>query len=448
MTPLFRRQRWPLLAVLALAICFLLYRSTPSINRQVPPIGNTQPVPPEREGLYDTELRKTHGAAQSLPQPSPGSANTVTNLDSDDLDAFIPPAHLPATGTSPPSLFPHPTYTPGIPKPSNSTYTRTLVIPKTDTEDVSWARGLLAADPHLTVAVYDVSHPTSPSDGLHAIPQNKGHEVMTYLTHIITHYHNLSDITLFMHAHAIAWHNNDLLLSSSAAIVSHLSSPHVVRQGYFNLRCHQDPGCPAHIHTSGNRKPGQPGRQDGEDDANRPEVRIFAQVWKEILPGERLPEVLSQPCCAQFAVSRERIRALPLARYEFFREWLLNTKVEDRLSGRVWEYIWQFIWMGVAELCPVESVCYCDGYGVCFGGEDKYQEYFKKRKEAREIDKSLAEKKEGGKLMEAGEKMLRGRIDLLTTEMEVLRKEAMERGEDPRNRAKEAGRPWKEGDGF
>ncbi|KAJ9638913.1 hypothetical protein H2199_006774 [Coniosporium tulheliwenetii] len=289
MTPLFRRQRWPLLAILTLAICFLLYRS---------------------------------------PQVS--------------IAKHLPRRPLPA-----PNLHP------GIPKPANSTYTRTLVIPKTSTEDVSWAQGLLSTDPHLTLAVYDVSHPSSPASGLHAIPQNKGHEVMTYLTHIITHYNNLSDITIFMHAHAIAWHNNDLLLSSSAALVSHLSSPHVVRAGYVNLRCHQDPGCPAHIHTSGNRKPGEAGRQDGEDDANRPEVAIFAQ------------------------------------------------------------------------------------------------EYFAKRKEAREIDKSLAEKKEKGqKISEAEEKRLRGRIDMLTTEMEVLRKEAMERGKDPRNRAKEAGRLWKEGDGF
>lgn len=38
--------------------------------------------------------------------------------------------------------------------------------------------------------------------------------------------------------------------------------------------------------------------------------------------------------------------------------------------------------------------------------------------------------------------------DALNAELDRLKQEAYKRGEDPRNRALECGRPWKEGDGF
>ena len=164
---------------------------------------------------------------------------------------------------------------------------------------MDWIEEQLGSEPLLETAVYTVDAPTSP----YIVPQNKGHEVMPYLTYIITRYCDLPGVTFFIHAHAVTWHNNDLLGSSAAQIVRALSPPKVVRDGYFNLRCHQEPGCPHHIY---------PFKEDN-DAVNKPEIDIFRRSWEELFPGEEVPKVVSQPCCAQLALSRERIRALHLS---------------------------------------------------------------------------------------------------------------------------------------
>ena len=86
-------------------------------------------------------------------------------------------------------------------------YTRTLIIARTTEEDVGWIEEQLGFEPLLKTAVYTVDVLMSP----YIVLQNKGHKVMPYLTYIIMYYYNLSDVTLFIHAHAVAWHNNDLL---------------------------------------------------------------------------------------------------------------------------------------------------------------------------------------------------------------------------------------------
>ncbi len=335
--------------------------------------------------------------------------------------------------------FPTPIYKSGVPKTPGQFYSRTLVIARTLNESIEWLTNDydLNQDPHLNFSIYTVDDPASNP----GVPVNKGHEVMPYLTHIITNYANLTDVTLFMHAHRWTWHNNDLLNSDAKLTVQSLSSDKVVRDGYMNLRCHHDPGCPDHIH------PSSPS-EDEFDQANRPEEAIVGRAWLELFPGEKEkgpPKVLSQPCCAQFALSADRIRAIPLERYVFFREWLLNSKLEDSLSGRVWEYVWQYIFAGVHEFCPEEHVCYCDGYGVCFGGKAEFEYWFSVREKWRMMVKKRDELGDGE--LEEREKMTL-QMNVLQEEMDKLKASALERGKNSKNRATEGGRDWKDGDGF
>lgn len=160
-----------------------------------------------------------------------------------------------------------------------------------------------------------------------------------------------------------------------------------------------------------------------------------------------MPEVVSQPCCGQVAVSRERIHQLPREQYQHFRKWVTYTTLEDRLSGRVWEYIYQYIWAGVAEFCPEEHVCYCDTYGVCFGGKTEYEDYYDKKHhvEALERMKTAEEMGDGNKMMLNDYKTL---IERTRAGMEDDLKNAVQRGTDPYYRAMEVGREWHEGDGF
>jgi len=62
------------------------------------------------------------------------------------------------------------------------------------------------------------------------------------------HYHNLSDVIVFIHSSQKSWHNNDLFDPDLARMVRLLSDKNVLRSGFFNPRCHPERGCPDHIH--------------------------------------------------------------------------------------------------------------------------------------------------------------------------------------------------------
>jgi len=343
-----------------------------------------------------------------------------------------------------------PQFRAGVTKPPGYNYTKMLIVPRTMSEDVSWMDDALPSDIHKSIYIAD-----DPSAPLH-VPKNKGHEVMIYLTYIIDHYDNLPDVMLFMHAHEYTWHNNDLLGGNAGEMIRRLSPERVTREGYMNLRCQWYPGCPDWMH------PGET-----SEDQYKSEQHLIAKAWAEIFPLDQVPDVLAQPCCAQFALSRERVRAIPHSLFVYYRNWLLKTPLKDFVSGRVWEYMWQFVFTGQSVFCPLEHACYCDGYGVCFGGKQQYDAWFELRdkrgeynaqlleweqkvrdledatNEGRDDDAANMEKPEPGKDVE-----LRSQIEALDQDMNQRLALALERGLNPRNRAEEAGRPWTEGDGF
>jgi hypothetical protein len=340
-------------------------------------------------------------------------------------------------------------FKPGSTLSPGHNYTSVLVIAKTKEENIDWMDEHL---PDQEKAVYVADDPTAP---LHP-PKNKGHEVMVYLTWIIDNYDNLPDVAMFMHAHQLTWHNDDLLNNDAALLVQRLSRPRVWREGYVNMRCGWYPGCPDWMHP-------------GETELNeyKQEEVLIAKTWSEIFPLDEVPSVLGQPCCSQFALSRERIQAKPHAQYVWYRDWLFNTKLPDHLSGRVWEYIWQFAFTGSNIYCPKEHVCFCDQFGSCFGGENAYKDYTALRSELSDRERDLRDWEDKGKAREEAEKAgdlekleklekpeagkdqeFRREIDRLRPVVDGLKHDAEERGKDPRNRALEAGREWNEGDGF
>ena len=342
----------------------------------------------------------------------------------------------------------------GVPKPQGSNYTRTLVIPYQKNEKIAWIEkelgDLLALDGLLSTALYAVDDVEAP---LHT-SKNKGHEVMVYLTYIIEHYEDLADISMFMHSHRWAWHNNELLDQDAAAMVRYLFPERVIREGYMNMRCHWDPGCPDWLHPGAVTINGR-----------KKEEKIFAEYWGQVFPLDPIPAVLAQPCCAQFAVSRDRIRALPRSRYIELRDWLLRTELSDYLSGRFFEYTWQYIFTGNSVECPAMHICYCDGYGFCFGGASKFNDWFELRYRWREYKRELKQwqakkvaldnARADGTLAETSDldipavgrdEFLEGEIAAMNVEIQRTRDDAFIRGRMANVRAQEAGRPWKESD--
>ncbi|XPS74173.1 hypothetical protein M3J09_006293 [Ascochyta lentis] len=324
----------------------------------------------------------------------------------------------------------------GQPKPAGSNYTFKIVVPKTTKEDLEWMQQEI---PHAPLVVYEVDNDKAENK----VPKNKGREAMVYLSYIIDHYDDLPDTSLFMHAHRHAWHNNQLMGLDAAQIVNRLNHDRVARLGYMNVRCHHDPGCPDWIHMD---------RPGGDFDFfHKPEEIYWRKsIWDEIHPGAPVPPSISGICCAQFAVSRDRIRQVPLERFQHYRKWLLTTGMDDQFSGRIFEYIWHYIFTGHEVYCPAMNTCYCDGYGICFGGRQKFDDYIKKQDDRNakwtqldDFNKRADKAKEEGKESDLtdAEKLtmdtLKRTIGDMDAELDKLREEARKRGDDPKLRAEE-----------
>ncbi|KAF2087721.1 hypothetical protein K490DRAFT_41621 [Saccharata proteae CBS 121410] len=428
------RKALPFLALLTVVPFFVFYYCTT--------IKEAWRGLPQKVGMGEAVPDPSHTAiAGTRPQ-------TSSNGDGDDAGEEQGEAQLHRpTPSSSWSSIPH--FTPGASMPGDYAFNMTLVVPRTSSEDTDWMHEYL---PDFHKAIYTADDPTAP---LHP-PKNKGHEVMIYLTWIIENYHTLPDVAVFMHAHRYAWHNNELLDYDAVQMLLRLSPHRVTRTGYMPLRCHWDPGCPDWMHP-------------GEviDDVNKQEQKLLAKAWSELFPLDPIPETLAQPCCSQFALSRERIRAIPLHRFTAYRDWLLRTTLSDYFSGRIWEYLWQWVFTGEAVHCPAAHVCYCDGFGLCFGGAKPFEEWIDRREKLRDLEaeledwqekeKKIGEMMEEGKLDEAAvlevpevgrDVWLREQIDESKTVLLQTREDAITRGEDPRLRALEVGRQWVEGDGF
>jgi hypothetical protein len=91
----------------------------------------------------------------------------------------------------------------------------------------------------------------------------------------------------------------------------------------------------------------------------------YPQAFQELFPGEPIPPVVAVACCAQFALTREKIRERPLKDYQRYRQWLLDTSLDDQVSGRVFEYSWHMIFGKSHVHCPSAKECYCSTFGLC-----------------------------------------------------------------------------------
>lgn len=340
-------------------------------------------------------------------------------------------------------------FRPGTPKSSGSNHTRVMVIPRMKEEDITWISDEL---PDIDLAVYVANDPTAP---LHP-PKNKGHEVIIYLTYIIDHYDDLPDVIVFMHAHRWTHHNNEFLGYDAVEMLHRLSSAHVVREGYVNMRCHWNPGCPEWLHPVST-----------QEFMGKQEETVLSRCWAELFPLDPLPQFLAQPCCAQFALSKERVRSIPISRFVFFRDWILRTPLSDYISGRIWEYSWQFVFTGQNVYCPAEHYCYCDGFGLCFGGEIQYKDFLQLRYIKQEFESELRSWLDKEKILQEATRyedtdtsasvkepdperisFLKDQIRALGKEIAARKEDALQRGANPRYRAEESGRQWAAGDGF
>jgi hypothetical protein len=302
-------------------------------------------------------------------------------------------------------------------------YSKTVVVGKLKEESVDW----LDQVPDVRRVVYAV-------DDDHAalrVPKNKGNEAMVYLSYIIDHYDNLSDINIMVHAHRWAWHNNDLLDNDSVETLRRLDAGRIQQDGYANLRCQWHPGCTSWLDTT----------QGREADPRRAEEAAVRAAWAGLFPGHAVPDALAQTCCSQVAVSRARLRSLPRDEYERMRRWLAGAELADGVAGRVFEYAWQYVWTGRAVLCPSQRACHCGLYGACFAGEDEFQDWFRVRQGVRRDEEEIARLEAAGRgatNATVGERLTALRKSVNTQWVRLLQKrdEAYRNGDEPLLRAR------------
>lgn len=258
--------------------------------------------------------------------------------------------------------------------------THTLVIAKLKAENVSWIDTELTDLPDLQKAVYVVDDQDAP---LHT-PANKGNEAMVYLSYIIDFYKKLPDVSIFVHSHASAWHVGDLFNGSTAEMLRRLSLEKVAREGYVNLRCEIWPGCPVAASLDRTEDPDPDSKMNGK----------VLEFFQQMFPNDPLPTTLAQPCCAQFALSRDIILKHPKSYYEALRNWILETDLPKVITGRVFEYAWHYLFTNQPVFCPSEQICFCDAYAICFPTKNvwlEYQDIQKTKKALLEEHRHLAE---------------------------------------------------------
>ncbi|KAI5242335.1 hypothetical protein E4T43_04815 [Aureobasidium subglaciale] len=205
---------------------------------------------------------------------------------------------------------------------------KAVVMGALSTDDVAWATTKLIG---WDTFVYTVDNTSMP---LHT-DRNKGKEANAYLTYLIQEYDSLPPTVAFVHSHEFgwlkAWHT-DAKRHSNVESLNSLNTKFVQKNGYANLRCLPNPGCPDEVWPF----------RDPVDKTKTTEV-AFAAAWKDIFGDDDVPEVIGVACCAQFAVSRDQILKRTKGEYVRMHRWLMATELDDQTSGRVFEYLWHIV---------------------------------------------------------------------------------------------------------
>ncbi|CAD0098392.1 unnamed protein product [Aureobasidium mustum] len=284
-----------------------------------------------------------------IPQVDHASTSITSGDDSSSRSA--PGFHIPHTNNAAEdsnsiTTDPSPVEDEG-PKPPND---KAVVMGALSIDDVAWATTKLRG---WDAFVYTVDNDT-------AMPfhtdRNKGKEANAYLTYIIQNYDSLHETVAFVHSHEFgwlkAWHT-DAKQHSNVKSLNSLNVDFVQRNGYANLRCLPNPGCPDEIHRL----------QEPMDESKTSEA-VFAAAWREIFDNDDVPEVVGVACCAQFAASKQQILQRTKEEYLRMHEWLMNTELDDQKSGWVFEYLWHIIFGQESVYCPSLAQCYRDVYGA------------------------------------------------------------------------------------
>ena len=146
-------------------------------------------------------------------------------------------------------------------------------------------------------------------------------------------------------------------------MLQNLQIPYLMQQGYTNIRCVWTLGCPSELKDFAKLPSADEMAKDPKSAENT--QFHFPAAFHELFPNVQLPDTVGVACCAQFALTRNKILERPVEDYMRYRKWLLETPLVDHVSGRVLEYTWHIIFGQQAVHCPNVHECYCKVFGYC-----------------------------------------------------------------------------------
>ena len=164
----------------------------------------------------------------------------------------------------------------------------------------------------------------------------RGHEASVYLSYIVDNYDNLAPYTIFLHGRSEHWHN-DVAGAKTQDNLKNLRFEAVYLKGYANLRCMNVPGCPSTLHQL------HPVGIDLDYEYMINQMpRLFWELFR--VHPENVPQDIGHQCCAQFALTRERIRERPRNDYVRVLYWIATTDMTDNYGiGWLVEKLWHIL---------------------------------------------------------------------------------------------------------
>lgn len=167
---------------------------------------------------------------------------------------------------------------------------------------------------------------------------NVGDEALAYFSFIITRYDSLPDFVFFAHDHQCAWHaTHDM----GAVLKRTLPCIAKSKVGYMNLndgpadKGFQEPEC-YYTFPGAQRQGSEITEAQAADHRGLELPRVWDELFKPFL-GD-MPIRYCMDCCAQFAVSRERLKSHTL---DFYRRQLAAVK-----AGKTsFEYFWRMLFV-------------------------------------------------------------------------------------------------------
>ena len=163
--------------------------------------------------------------------------------------------------------------------------------------------------------------------------RNHGNECTSYIRFILDNWDNLPEYVAFIHGHETSYHQKMNVFDGIKKMGS---------KSYYNFNsiCYKDwergmPGFDLLIHW-------------------------WDEYFKDIL-GKK-PEKIIGPCCAQFIVTRENIRRVPLEKWKQFWEISMDPRYDSYFSGAAFECVWGML-LGKRPAIDISSCSQCRRYG-------------------------------------------------------------------------------------